>query len=291
MKIVVDKSLKLAYTKYTARTTYLQAKSPMLYQSANQKNIYVKQVKHVPKKSIPDDFSVFPQRLNQLMHERKVIKNGKEQSTSQQELAEKLFVKRQTVSLYLTGQSVPDAIQIRRIAQFFNVSADWLLGLSDVRVQDANTQLICKATGLSADVVDLISKVFENNFISFGVHDLINGIVESDYFPTLLKYYAEALTVSFLNTQYLESDGDNEDDGDKIKKHTVSDFLLDESFDGLGTAIYDGAVYVPLNDAQTMYTQALSTIFYALIDEVIKRRSSALEEKINKSSDESSENS
>ena len=87
----------------------------------------------MPKKTIPDDFSIFPKRLKQLMRERKVIKNGREQRTSQQELADSLTVKRQTVSLYLTGQSVPDAIQTRSIAQFFNVSTDWLLGLSDYR--------------------------------------------------------------------------------------------------------------------------------------------------------------
>lgn len=86
----------------------------------------------------------FPSRLSEIMREHKV---------SQEKLASALGVKRQTVSLYKTGQSSPNAEQLCKIALFFNVSADWLLGISEVKSQDSDIQQICKQTGLSEDIV------------------------------------------------------------------------------------------------------------------------------------------
>ena len=95
---------------------------------------------NVARKTVSDDFKVFSERLSELM---------KEGGLKQQDLANVLEVKRQTVSLYMSGQSMPDAEQLKKIAVFFNVSADWLLGLSDVRVLETDLREICTYTGLS----------------------------------------------------------------------------------------------------------------------------------------------
>ena len=83
------------------------------------------------RKAVSEDFKIFPERLSALMKEKKM---------KQQDLADVLEVKRQTVSLYMTGQSMPDARLTREIAAFFKVSADWLLGLSDTRTRNADTK-------------------------------------------------------------------------------------------------------------------------------------------------------
>lgn len=99
------------------------------------------------RKAVTNDFKVFSERLSVLMEER---------GMTQEKLAHELGIKRQTVSLYKNGQSTPDAAQLKNIAVFFDVSADWLLGLSDVRSQDITIQNISKKTGLSeAAVLDL----------------------------------------------------------------------------------------------------------------------------------------
>lgn len=46
---------------------------------------------------------------------------------SQEELAEKLQISRQTVSKYETGESVPDIVKCKQIAEIFNVSLDDLV--------------------------------------------------------------------------------------------------------------------------------------------------------------------
>jgi len=51
--------------------------------------------------------------------------------TTQEALAKSLGVKRQTVALYKSGKSSPNAEILTKIALFFDVSSDWLLGLTD----------------------------------------------------------------------------------------------------------------------------------------------------------------
>ena len=64
--------------------------------------------------------SVFAQRLKAIM---------KEKGVTQQQLAEQLHMTRQAVSLYLTGQALPAIDKLLTITDYFNVSADYLLGL------------------------------------------------------------------------------------------------------------------------------------------------------------------
>ncbi len=56
---------------------------------------------------------------------------------SQEELAEKLFISRQAVSKWESGQSVPDIDNIVRLSEIFGVSCDYLLKCEDtVRAND-----------------------------------------------------------------------------------------------------------------------------------------------------------
>lgn len=70
-----------------------------------------------------------------------------------QEFSGLLGMSRQRVGFYSHGDRVPDAIGVRTIAKKCNVSADWLLGLSDQKNPDATIQVICDQTGLSDDFV------------------------------------------------------------------------------------------------------------------------------------------
>lgn len=51
----------------------------------------------------------------------------------QKELAEELCLSQQTISLYESGKREPDYETLNRIAGFFNVSVDYLLGRTNVR--------------------------------------------------------------------------------------------------------------------------------------------------------------
>ena len=59
--------------------------------------------------------------------EEKIIKLRKRNAWSQEELAEKLDVTRQTVSKWELGQTTPDADKLTKMATIFNVTANDLL--------------------------------------------------------------------------------------------------------------------------------------------------------------------
>ena len=63
-------------------------------------------------------------------------------------------VSRQTISYWMGGHSVPDIIKLTKVAQYFNVSADFLLGLSDVESPDANARSAVEYTGLTEAAVE-----------------------------------------------------------------------------------------------------------------------------------------
>ena len=87
----------------------------------------------------------FPQRLRTLMTEKKV---------TQDTLAAVLKKKRQTVSQYMNGISEPGYDSLCKIADYFDVSADYLLGRTQdpKRSPSASDQL-----GLSQTNIDYLS--------------------------------------------------------------------------------------------------------------------------------------
>ena len=61
-----------------------------------------------------------------------------EKNISQLELAKKLNLTQQSISLYEKGDREPSIDVLKSIANFFNVSLDYLLGKSDIRNYDEN---------------------------------------------------------------------------------------------------------------------------------------------------------
>jgi len=55
----------------------------------------------------------------------------KQRKLTQRELASKLNMSQSTIALYETGDRKPDPDTINKIADFFDVSTDYLLGRSD----------------------------------------------------------------------------------------------------------------------------------------------------------------
>lgn len=57
-----------------------------------------------------------------------------EKNLSQADIAEFLRVSRQAYSFYETGKREPDNETLQTLASFFNVSTDYLLGRTDIRI-------------------------------------------------------------------------------------------------------------------------------------------------------------
>lgn len=72
-------------------------------------------------------------------------------SLSQNQLAGQLGISQQTVAKWESGQAAPKPAMIKRIAEFFDVSADYLLGIKP-KVDDQD--IIAALFGRTDDVTD-----------------------------------------------------------------------------------------------------------------------------------------
>ena len=95
---------------------------------------------------------VFPTRLRELMYLTK---------TTQKALGEVLQVSRQMISQYCSGASTPDWKAIAAMAKHFDVSADYLLGLTDVQKPEMDFRAVCDYTGLSCEAVEVIVSCYK----------------------------------------------------------------------------------------------------------------------------------
>lgn len=78
----------------------------------------------------------------------------------QKDLAAHLGVPDNTISYFCSGSRVPNAEQIIKISKYLNVSADYLLGISNEPTNDMKLQGVCAYTGLSENAI----KHFHNDF-------------------------------------------------------------------------------------------------------------------------------
>lgn len=78
---------------------------------------------------------------------------------SQQDLADDLGVKRETVKFWESGERQIKAADIAKLAVHFNVSADYILGLVSVPTCDPELQKVCQYTGLSDKAISSLVDV------------------------------------------------------------------------------------------------------------------------------------
>lgn len=72
----------------------------------------------------------------------KLISLRKKSGLSQEEVAEKLGVSRQTISKWETNQTVPELIKAKLLSQLYNVSYDYLISGSDISGDITSIEMI-----------------------------------------------------------------------------------------------------------------------------------------------------
>lgn len=106
------------------------------------------------KKSFTDKYKApFAVRLRKLMKDRDITQDA---------LAQKIDKTRQTVSQYVNGDSEPGYATLVKIADFFQVSTDYLLGRTGTKSADISKQAVMKYTGLSEVNVSSLHYLVEN---------------------------------------------------------------------------------------------------------------------------------
>jgi len=127
---------------------------------------------------------IFAFRLRELMTESK---------TSQGELASAIGITRQAVSKYMNSSTLPDCQTLVKIARHFNVSTDFLLGLTAVKTNNADVKSVCEFTGLSDEAVKHLHNAKENGD---NKSTLINALMYDDglWYDDIANSFAAAMS-------------------------------------------------------------------------------------------------
>ena len=109
----------------------------------------------------------------------RIAEKRKEQGMTQAELADKMYVTRQTVSRWEAGSVYPDVERIAELARLLDVSCDYLLTDIDEPTQ-ADMTAPSKAPAISRLLLGLVGKTVKFNFYD----DEVDGDVTTN--PCLL---------------------------------------------------------------------------------------------------------
>lgn len=98
--------------------------------------------------------NIFAERLEKLI---------KENNYTHENVAKGIDVTRQAVGKWVKGDSVPDVLTSAKLAKFFEVSVDYLAGISPHRTSDKDLSAVCEYTGLTAEAIENLSNRIGNN--------------------------------------------------------------------------------------------------------------------------------
>lgn len=141
--------------------------------------------------------NTFSVRLRQIMAET---------HTTQKKLGEAIKMRPQTVSLYMNGQSLPDALTVRSICEYFNISADWLLGRpNSVRSTNKDLQSICMLTHLSEKSAQRLCSLARNDEAAGSLKVLDLMICNDNEEDDLLWWLAEYMATIMVRNLYFQS--------------------------------------------------------------------------------------
>lgn len=81
-----------------------------------------------------------------------------ERGESQEDVAKGIGESRETIRNWEVGTRKIKAESIVKLSQYFGVTSDYLLGLSDIKSTEKNVQIACDVTGLSEDSILALEK-------------------------------------------------------------------------------------------------------------------------------------
>lgn len=148
----------------------------------------------------------FPTRFRILV-DRAKARDGK----SQQKIAEELgFSNRQTIGYYYNGSQSPSLETLAKIAEYFNVTSDYLLGLTDALTTDKNLKGVADYTGLSENSIkNLTFFAHEEEKGGEGFKDLLDRLFCSSQFREILNSVNNAVWAYELGNHLKEDWGKN----------------------------------------------------------------------------------
>ncbi len=113
---------------------------------------------------------IFRKRITELM---------KEYDESQFDLAAAIGVTRDKINNWFGCRSKPDNVSLVKLANHYNVTTDYLLGLASEKTADWDVERVCEFTGLSENTVSFLHNQHlgnrERSYIRFFVESILDA--------------------------------------------------------------------------------------------------------------------
>lgn len=120
--------------------------------------------------------------LNKKEMGTKISELRKKANLSQTELGKKLGYQQSNISRIEKGTKDLTFSALVDIAKLFNVSTDYLMGLSSVKTNDKDLQFVCDYTGLDeVTVINLKNNINKNSKISNFINKFINDFLDMKF--------------------------------------------------------------------------------------------------------------
>lgn len=115
-------------------------------------------------------------------------------------LKEYLGISIQAINQYKQGTAYPKTENLIKIADFFGISVDYLLGITSTPNRDTTMQAVCDFTGLSEKAISILNKADrdELDFISFLIENRISCDISSRAFGCAV----DTRTIKTLDKMY-----------------------------------------------------------------------------------------
>lgn len=194
----------------------------------------------------------FAKRLAQLRQEK---------GLTQQKLADILKCSKSTISLYETGDTVPDAKNIVGLCDVFGVSCDYLLCQTDYR-RPENERLTIEEMGYSEKAAQKLNeldlfKVRDKSThveLPFSPKGSFNLLVEDDRFSRMMQMISDAYQMKIGAARWKEEYGDSLDETSNLEVKGCRMMLY---------TIGEGSM--PLSEVSEVYLQRASELFKEIV--------------------------
>lgn len=127
-----------------------------------------------------------------------------ESGLSQAKLGKELGLSAATIGYYENGDRLPDIEIAARIATYFHVSVDYLLGLSECKSAEPDVKVACKVTGLSEKAIENVSNspIFKPDWYKENLLEICCAILESKDFYYILRKISSVVSATEWETAF-----------------------------------------------------------------------------------------
>ena len=220
----------------------------------------------------------FPTRFRELLSERDV---------NQQEIADFIGVKRQTIAQWKDGKTVPDIYNFQRLVEFFNLPYEYLLGDTDSRAKE-NID-IANNLGLSDEAIETLKNWVQESIERIddkGIKcsDIMTYLLSNEDFVSLVEYIKKSIDEEISDLDYEKNQLRYEVEMyGKLKGFVGKEYFLDHSYikETEFLARKEGKRIIDTSDLAHFYAYKAAALFNGIISDFSEQLREAFDEQAN----------